>query len=98
MQIQPAERVLLRSIEWLTFHPSNHEAALRQGNALLRYLLGMFAALCCKVGLSAYLNEILVLVILLRRRFNAHRLQVLPAYPQPANCCWPYLLKSQARR
>jgi len=41
MQISPAERVLLRSVEWLTFHPKNYEAALRQANALMRYLLGM---------------------------------------------------------
>jgi len=40
MQISPAERVLLRSVEWLTFHPNNYEAALRQANALMRYLLG----------------------------------------------------------
>lgn len=40
MQILPSEEVLCRSVEWLTFHPSNYEAALRQTNALLRYLLG----------------------------------------------------------
>jgi hypothetical protein len=93
MQIQPAERVLLRSVEWLTFHPNNYEAALRQGNALLRYLLGVFAILWSLVALSAYLNEILVRVLFAWRRLNANRLQVLPGYPQPANCCWPYLLK-----
>lgn len=40
MHVLPSEYVLCRSVEWLTFHPSNYEAALRQANALMRYLLG----------------------------------------------------------
>lgn len=40
MNILPAEKVLCRSVEWLTFHPGNYGAALRQANALMRYLLG----------------------------------------------------------
>ncbi|KAF8321303.1 hypothetical protein DL93DRAFT_2130809 [Clavulina sp. PMI_390] len=39
-KILPAERVLCRSVEWLTFHSTNYGAALRQANALMRYLLG----------------------------------------------------------
>ncbi|KAF8324711.1 nuclear pore protein 84/107 [Cantharellus anzutake] len=40
IHINPIELTLCRSIEWLTFHQSNFEHALRQTNAILRYLLG----------------------------------------------------------
>ncbi|KAF9506540.1 hypothetical protein BS47DRAFT_1321765 [Hydnum rufescens UP504] len=39
LQIRKEELVLCRSVEWLTFHESNHGHALRQANAILRYLL-----------------------------------------------------------
>lgn len=39
-RIEPSQRELIRSLEWLTFDPATYSQALEQSNALVRYFLG----------------------------------------------------------
>lgn len=75
MQVLPAERVLCRSVEWLTFQAGNYGAALRQANALMRYLLGESCLACLVLGrLFSYrfVRVVYAMLWLISTRFCTH--------------------------